>query len=77
MFWDFIQQRPETTHHTLKLFSDIGSPESMRMINGSVLYKTYIHYITFIMNICISVVCHVFVVYESLFNVDSTPMLCK
>lgn len=36
MFWDFIQQRPETTHHILKVFSDIGQPESFRMINGSV-----------------------------------------
>lgn len=42
MFWDFIQQRPETTHHILKVFSDLTTPESLRMINGSVLtnYKS-------------------------------------
>ncbi|ODM93788.1 Catalase [Orchesella cincta] len=35
MAWDFIQQRPETTHHILKAYSDINTPESLRSINGS------------------------------------------
>ncbi|ODM99440.1 Catalase, partial [Orchesella cincta] len=35
MAWDFKQQRPETTHQSLKGFSDINTPESIRSINGS------------------------------------------
>ncbi|ODM88255.1 Catalase [Orchesella cincta] len=35
MAWDFIQSRPESALHTLKTLSDIVTPESLRMINGS------------------------------------------
>nr|URH29257.1 catalase [Riptortus pedestris]BAN20321.1 catalase [Riptortus pedestris] len=34
MFWDFISLRPETTHQTMFLFSDRGTPDGYRHMNG-------------------------------------------
>lgn len=34
MFWDFISLRPETTHQVLFLFSDRGTPDGYRHMNG-------------------------------------------
>uniref|UniRef100_A0A0B7BLJ5 Catalase n=1 Tax=Arion vulgaris TaxID=1028688 RepID=A0A0B7BLJ5_9EUPU len=34
MFWDFISQRPETTHQVLFLFSDRGTPDGYRHVHG-------------------------------------------
>uniref|UniRef100_A0A8D8QZR1 Catalase n=1 Tax=Cacopsylla melanoneura TaxID=428564 RepID=A0A8D8QZR1_9HEMI len=34
MFWDFISLRPETTHQVMILFSDRGTPDGYRHING-------------------------------------------
>lgn len=34
MFWDFMTLRPETTHQTLFLFSDRGTPDGYRCMNG-------------------------------------------
>eukprot|EP00550_Attheya_septentrionalis_P008949 CAMPEP_0198279996 /NCGR_PEP_ID=MMETSP1449-20131203/175_1 /TAXON_ID=420275 /ORGANISM="Attheya septentrionalis, Strain CCMP2084" /LENGTH=542 /DNA_ID=CAMNT_0043975253 /DNA_START=138 /DNA_END=1766 /DNA_ORIENTATION=- len=34
MFWDFIGLRPETTHQVSFLFSDRGTPDGYRHING-------------------------------------------
>ncbi|XP_041770407.1 catalase-like [Anopheles merus] len=34
MFWDFISLRPETTHQTMFLFSDRGTPDGYRFMNG-------------------------------------------
>jgi catalase len=34
MFWDFISLRPETTHQVSFLFSDRGTPNGYRHING-------------------------------------------
>lgn len=35
MWWDFTSLRPETTLHTLHLFSDEGSPDGLRVMNGA------------------------------------------
>ncbi|ODM90690.1 Catalase [Orchesella cincta] len=35
MWWDFVSLRPETTFHTLLLFSDIGRAHGYRRMNGS------------------------------------------
>ena len=35
MFWDFTSLRPETTHHTLQLYSDLGYPDGFRHMNGA------------------------------------------
>jgi len=34
MFWDFISLRPESTHQTMFLFSDRGTPDGYRCMNG-------------------------------------------
>lgn len=34
MFWDFISLRPETTHQVMFLFSDRGTPDGFRHMNG-------------------------------------------
>ena len=34
MFWDFITLRPETTHQVSFLFSDRGTPDGYRCMNG-------------------------------------------
>eukprot|EP00918_Siedleckia_nematoides_P108298 GHVU01236354.1.p1 GENE.GHVU01236354.1~~GHVU01236354.1.p1 ORF type:complete len:505 (+),score=74.07 GHVU01236354.1:126-1640(+) len=34
MFWDFISLRPETTHQVSFLFSDRGTPDGVRHMNG-------------------------------------------
>nr|AHC03353.1 catalase [Paratapes textilis] len=34
MFWDFISLRPETTHQVSFLFSDRGTPDGYRCMNG-------------------------------------------
>jgi len=34
MFWDFITLRPETTHQVCFLFSDRGTPDGYRHMNG-------------------------------------------
>ena len=34
MFWDFMTSRPETTHQLLRLFSDAGTPDGFRHMNG-------------------------------------------
>lgn len=34
MFWDFITLRPETTHQVCFLFSDRGTPDGYRFMNG-------------------------------------------
>lgn len=34
MFWDFISLRPETTHQVSFLFSDRGTPDGYRTMNG-------------------------------------------
>ncbi|XP_069101601.1 catalase-like [Argopecten irradians] len=34
MFWDFISLRPETTHQVSFLFSDRGTPDGYRKMNG-------------------------------------------
>ncbi|XP_052241310.1 catalase-like [Dreissena polymorpha] len=34
MFWDFISLRPETTHQVSILFSDRGTPDGFRHMNG-------------------------------------------
>nr|AGZ63441.1 catalase [Octopus vulgaris] len=34
MFWDFITLRPETTHQVCFLFSDRGTPDGYRRMNG-------------------------------------------
>ncbi|XP_039254419.1 catalase-like [Styela clava] len=34
MFWDFISLRPETTHQVAFLFSDRGTPDGYRHMNG-------------------------------------------
>ncbi|XP_073973241.1 catalase [Rhodnius prolixus] len=34
MFWDFISLRPESTHQTMFLFSDRGTPDGYRHMNG-------------------------------------------
>ena len=34
MFWDFISLRPETTHQVSFLFSDRGTPDGYRHMNG-------------------------------------------
>jgi catalase len=34
MFWDFITLRPETTHQVSFLFSDRGTPDGYRHMNG-------------------------------------------
>jgi len=34
MFWDFISLRPETTHQVSFLFSDRGTPDGFRRMNG-------------------------------------------
>jgi catalase len=34
MFWDFISLRPETTHQVSFLFSDRGTPDGYRFMNG-------------------------------------------
>jgi catalase len=34
MFWDFISLRPETTHQVCFLFSDRGTPDGYRHMNG-------------------------------------------
>ena len=34
MFWDFISLRPETTHQVSFLFSDRGTPNGYRHMNG-------------------------------------------
>ena len=33
-FWDFITLRPETTHQVSFLFSDRGTPDGYRHMNG-------------------------------------------
>jgi catalase len=33
-FWDFISLRPETTHQVSFLFSDRGTPDGYRHLNG-------------------------------------------
>jgi catalase len=33
-FWDFITLRPETTHQVSFLFSDRGTPDGLRHMNG-------------------------------------------
>jgi catalase len=35
MWWDFTSLRPETTLHTLHLFSDEGSPDGIRRMDGA------------------------------------------
>ncbi|CAL8087856.1 unnamed protein product [Orchesella dallaii] len=35
MWWDFVSLRPETTFHTLQLFSDTGRADGYRRMNGS------------------------------------------
>ena len=32
--WDFITSRPETIHQVLRIFSDQGTPDGFRHING-------------------------------------------
>lgn len=34
MFWDFISLRPESTHQVMFLFSDRGTPDGFRFMNG-------------------------------------------
>jgi hypothetical protein len=34
MFWDFMTSRPETTHQLLRIFSDLGTPDGFRRMNG-------------------------------------------
>jgi len=34
MFWDFMTSRPETTHQLLRVFSDLGTPDGYRHVNG-------------------------------------------
>ncbi len=34
MFWDFITLRPETAHQVSFLFSDRGTPDGYRKMNG-------------------------------------------
>ncbi|KAL8595352.1 hypothetical protein ACOMHN_020105 [Nucella lapillus] len=34
MFWDFLSLRPETTHRVMFLFSDRGTPDGYRHMNG-------------------------------------------
>uniref|UniRef100_A0A6M2DT65 Catalase n=1 Tax=Xenopsylla cheopis TaxID=163159 RepID=A0A6M2DT65_XENCH len=34
MFWDFISLRPESTHQVMVLFSDRGTPDGYRHMNG-------------------------------------------
>ena len=34
MFWDFISLRPESTHQVSFLFSDRGTPDGYRRMNG-------------------------------------------
>lgn len=34
MFWDFITLRAETTHQVSFLFSDRGTPDGFRHMNG-------------------------------------------
>ena len=34
MFWDFTSLRPESTHHTLQLFSELGYPDGFRHMDG-------------------------------------------
>jgi catalase len=34
MFWDFMTSRPETTHQLLRIFSDMGTPDGYRYMNG-------------------------------------------
>jgi catalase len=34
MFWDFITLRPETTHQVMFLFSERGTPDGVRHMNG-------------------------------------------
>lgn len=34
MFWDFITLRPETCHQVSFLFSDRGTPDGYRHMNG-------------------------------------------
>ena len=34
MFWDFMTSRPETTNQLLRLFSDLGTPDGYRHMNG-------------------------------------------
>lgn len=35
MWWDVTALRPEMTHHTLHLFSDLGRPDGFRRMNGA------------------------------------------
>jgi len=34
MFWDLMTSLPETTHQLLRLFSDLGTPDGYRHMNG-------------------------------------------
>jgi hypothetical protein len=34
MFWDFVTSRPETTLQVLVIFSDLGTPDGYRYMNG-------------------------------------------
>lgn len=34
MFWDFLTQRPESIHQVMFLFSDRGTPDGFRHMNG-------------------------------------------
>jgi len=34
MFWDFITLRPETMHHVALFFTDRGTPDGYRHMNG-------------------------------------------
>lgn len=34
MFWDFLSLRPESVHQVMILFSDRGTPDGWRHMNG-------------------------------------------
>ena len=34
MYWDFMTSRQETTHQLLRVFSDLGTPDGYRHMDG-------------------------------------------
>jgi catalase len=34
MYWDFITSRPESTYQSMIVFSDLGTPDGYRHMNG-------------------------------------------
>jgi len=34
MYWDFITSRQESTYQTMRVYSDLGTPDGYRHMNG-------------------------------------------